>query len=175
MNNNLPWHDVEKSIHKEITWLKNVIDTQENLNFLFAPEQVDKWSSYYFIYRLIAIAIVRGDIKAREINAKNNQDLWDGLTKTFSEPSKAKHGQDWHKRMIDILDKYFTDQDYEVSIEPNLFHGRADLGIHKKGKKNIYIEVGKTSIYKLCVNLLNMKECIILLVPLNNKVIEFEL
>jgi hypothetical protein len=178
MNNNIQksisWDETEKVIHKEISWLKNVIDSVEKSGHLFAPEEIDKWSAYYYIYRLIAMPIVRGDIKAREINAKNNQDLWDGLTKSFNEPQKAKHGQEWHAKMMDVIEKYFADQGYEVITEPMLNNGRADLGVFMAGKKNLYVEVGTTSIYKLCVNLTTMKDSIFLIVPSDHKVIEFE-
>ena len=160
---NLAWHIVEKEIHKEIEWLKKSID-------IMGKAENSPIPSEYYLYRLIAILIVSGQIKAREITSDN---LWGGLS--YAKIEKVhKHGKAWHRKMMDIIDKYFKDQNYDIVTEPNLHNGRADLGIFKKDKKDLYIEVGTTSIYKLCLNLHFMKDIIILIVPSNNKVIEFE-
>jgi hypothetical protein len=160
---NLSWHIVEKEIHKEIEWLKKSID-------IMGKAENSPIPSEYYLYRLIAILIISGQIKAREITSN---DLW-GKLKYKKIEKVHKHGKDWHRKMMNIIDKYFKDQNYDIVTEPNLHNGRADLGIFKKDKKDLYIEVGTTSIYKLCLNLHFMKDIIILIVPSNNKVIEFE-
>lgn len=166
---NLPWHIVEKQIHKEIDWLKRVIDTRDKEQMLPTPEGINKWSSNYYLYRLVAILIVSGKIKAREIKSSN---LW-GKNKNIKKVHR--HGKAWHKKMMNIIDNYFKVQEYNITTEPNLHQGRADLGIFKKNKKDLYIEVGTTAVYKLCINLHFMKNCIILVVPSENKIIEFEI
>lgn len=168
------WHEVEKQIHKEILWLKDNIITFDKIKPPSASLEFNKWSTSYYLYRLIAISIVNGKIKAREINSKGNNDLWDGLTKSSGIPIKAKHGKEWHRNMIDVIEKYFKKDGFEVTIEPSLNYGRADLGVFKEGKKNLYVEVGSVSIYKMCINLHAMKDSIFLSIPSEQKIIEFE-
>lgn len=170
----LPWHIVEKAINDEIFWLKEVIHTRDKIDLPISSEEISIWATNYYLYRLIAILIVSGIIKAREIKSMPNYDLWDGLTKSVSLPISARHGQEWHRKMIDIIEHYFKSQEYEVTIEPFLNHGRADLGVFKDRKKNLYVEVGTTSLDKLCLNLSTMKESIFLLVAVEDKIIEFE-
>lgn len=64
-------------------------------------------------------------------------------------------------------------QGYEVEREPNIHWGRADLGVYKKGTQNLYIEVGTTSLFKLLVNLTAMRNITYLIVPSDDKLIEF--
>lgn len=76
--------------------------------------------------------------------------------------------------MMNVLDQYFTSQGYEVNVEPYLNNGRADLGIYKEGKKFLFVEIGTLSIYKLWINLQTLKDALFLIVPSEDKVIEFE-
>ncbi|MDP2812690.1 MAG: hypothetical protein Q8O32_03285 [bacterium] len=169
-NKGLPWHIVEKRIHEEIDWLKKVIDVVEEENNLDTALGMGRWAINYYLYRLIAILIVNGQIKAKEINSRN---LWgDGDITNIDKTHR--HGQEWHVNMMNIIDNYFKKQNYLVSTEPNLYHGRADLGIFMENKKDLYVEVGTTSIYKLCLNLHFMKDNIFLIVPQENRVIEFK-
>jgi len=62
---------------------------------------------------------------------------------------------------------------YKVIREPNLYWGRADLEVYKQGEKLLFIEVGTISLFKLWTNLKLMKNCIYLIVPDDNKLIEF--
>ena len=77
MNNkqktDLPWHVVENAIDKEITWLKQVIDTHSKEGVLSVSKEINKWAGNYYLYRLMAILIVSGQIKARQINSDH---LW---------------------------------------------------------------------------------------------------
>ena len=59
--------------------------------------------------------------------------------------------------------------------EPDVYGGRADLGVFKKGKPNLYIEVGTTSLYKLWLNLArkSLQKFTYLIVPDDDKLIEF--
>jgi len=75
--------------------------------------------------------------------------------------------------MMDVIDRYFGIQGYEVVTEPHLNSGRADLGVFMDGKKDLYVEVGTTSVDKLTVNLASMPNCVFLLVPESNRIIEF--
>ena len=167
INKNLSWHIVEKKINEEIDWLRKVIHVNNDEAGLVTNREISKWATNYFLYRLIAILIVSGQIKAREINSAN---LWGkGLVDKVH-----RHGKEWHSRMMDKIDDYFRSQGYEITTEPHTHQGRADLGVFMKGKKDLYVEVGTISLYKLCLNLHFMKDCIILLVPSENQVIEFE-
>ena len=178
-NNNqtgLPWHIVEAQINKEIEWLKANIPTRGKM---IADDIYNKHGlkcehcDYY--YRKIALLIIQDKIKAREIKAKGIKDLWDGLTIQSNTLKKEKHGGEWHRTMMGILEKYFTEQGYEVMLEPHLNHGRADLGIFKNNEKTLYVEIDTVSIHKLWVNLQTMKDCKFLIVPSVDKVIEFEI
>ena len=71
------------------------------------------------------------------------------------------------------LTTYFENQGFEVIPEPFLNKGRADLGIYKDGYKDLFIEVGTTSAYKLWWNLQMLTDSVILLVPDENHAIEF--
>ena len=42
---------------------------------------------------------------------------------------------------MNIIDNYFKSQGYDITVEPNTHHGRADLGIFKQNKKDLYVEV----------------------------------
>ena len=166
----LPWHIVEKAIDKEITWLKEVIDTRSKEGVLSVPKEINKWAGNYYLYRLIAVLIVSGQIKAKEINSDH---LWGEID--YSEIKKLhKHGKGWHIKMMNIIDDYFKSQGYDITVEPNMHHGRADLGVFKQNKKDLYVEVGTIDIYKLCVNLHFMKNFVLIIVPDKNRIIEFE-
>ena len=175
-NYGLPWHIVEAQINKEINWLKGTIPTRGKM---IADDvynnQHSKCENCDYYYRKIALLIVQGKIKAREINAKEIKDLWGEITDEAETLKKEKHGGEWHRSMMGVLEKYFANQGYEVTLEPHLNNGRADLGVFKNGEKNLYIEIDTVSIYKLWVNLQTMKECKFLVVPSENKVIELEI
>jgi len=75
--------------------------------------------------------------------------------------------------MMDVITEYFANQDFEVITEPMLSQGRADLGIYKDGHMDLFVEIGDTSLYKLWWNLQILTNCRILLVPDENRAIEF--
>ena len=118
--------------------------------------------------------IVQGKVKATEFRAKGANVLWGAVNDSGSSKSiKHKYGQEWHRSMMDVIDRYFGIQGYEVVTEPHLNTGRADLGVFLDGKKDLYVEVGTTSVDKLTVNLASMPNCVFLLVPESNRIIEF--
>ena len=159
----MEWHIVEEKINEEIIWLKNTIP-------VFNSE--DKYDvSCDCFYRKIALLIITGLIKVREVNALDNGCLWGNL-KNNNVIKIHKHGSDWHQGMMNILDNYFKNDGYEVVTEPTLNFGRADLGLFR-ASEIIYVEVGTTSIKKLYVNLSTLKNATILLVPREEQVIEF--
>lgn len=57
--------------------------------------------------------------------------------------------------------------------EPNLYWGRADLGVYKKRRHALFIEVGTVSLLKLFINLRSMRNFIYLVMPNDEKLIEF--
>ncbi|MCD6391207.1 MAG: hypothetical protein J7L92_04370 [Dehalococcoidia bacterium] len=117
--------------------------------------------------------IVTGKIKAREFIARDGHDLWDDLTQKYGIKKSARHGGVWHRKMMDVLTEYFVKQGFEVVTEPFLSQGRADLGIHKDGHMDLFIEIGDTSAYKLWWNLQMLPNSNILLVPDERQAIEF--
>lgn len=179
-NNNelsdLPWHIVEQAINKEIQWLKESIPVRNQGEFFDSLEGRNlKCDNCDYIYRKIALLIITGKLKAREIVAKNNHDLWDDLTKTINEPTKYKyHGKEWHRKIMEAIDHFFGSQGYNVTTEPCLNNGRADLGIYMGKKKHLFVEVGTTSIYKLWINLKTIRDSVFLIIPSEDKIIEFE-
>ncbi|MBI4281522.1 hypothetical protein HY625_01735 [Candidatus Uhrbacteria bacterium] len=119
--------------------------------------------------------IIKGIVRVKEYNTTADKDLWDGLTKTTRPSKKHRHGEEWHRTMMAAIERYFKKQKYRVILEPDLHHGRADLGVYKKGKKNLFIEVGTlSSIRKLWLNLQTMHDTIFLCAPSEHKIIEFE-
>ncbi len=99
--------------------------------------------------------------------------MWDDLTRRQYVKKSVRHGAEWHRKMIGVLTTYFKNQGFEVIPEPYLSKGRADLGVYKDSYKDLFIEVGTTSIYKLWWNLQMLTNCKILLVPEENYAIEF--
>ena len=69
----------------------------------------------------------------------------------------------------------FLSLGFKVVREPDVSGGRADLGVFKKGKPTLYIEVGTTSFFKLWLNLARkrIKNFTYLIVPNDDKLIEF--
>lgn len=157
----LPWDVVEKAVNKEIKWLKETIEDSpfNNREEKFCNE---------CIFRKIAILILSGKIKAKDI--KSSVPLW-GKNSSFV--LGKFHGKDWHSGMMRLLASYFKSLEYEVAIEPNLNFGRADLGVYKEGERALFIEVGTVSISKLLFNLKSMEDTVILLVLSLNHAVEF--
>jgi hypothetical protein len=162
----LPWHIVEEAINREIEWLERVIEQT-------VIGKVPGCDDCRYTYRKIALLIVTGKITAKELIARDGHDLWDDLTQKHGIKKSARHGGVWHRKMMDVVTEYFANQGFEVIPEPYLSQGRADLGIHKDGHMDLFVEIGDTSPYKLWWNLQMLTNCRILLVPDENRAIEF--
>ena len=157
----LNWNLVEKSIRKEIDFLE--------LNILPSPfHQNDPIKCLDCLWRLIAILIVSGDIKAEKINCQKDF-IWGDVDASIINQDK-EHGADWHNSTIQKVKKYFSHKNFIVDYEPNLYLGRSDLGIKSL---NLFIEIGTINIYKLYINLLNIGSNKIILVPQDDVIIEF--
>jgi len=74
---------------------------------------------------------------------------------------------------MEQIEDFFLRQGYKVIREPILHWGRVDLGIFKKNKQDLYIEVETTSFFKLWMNLRIMENFTFLIVPNDDKLIEF--
>jgi integrase/recombinase XerD len=164
------WHVVENFINKEIDWLKDNIPTM--------PERYKENPPFFkhddSIFRKIAILIVSNEAKATEFRSENeNKDLWNNLTEKKNINRINRHGQEWHKKMMDVTHEYFKLRNYEITLEPVLNYGRADLGIGSNSHNPLYIEVGTVSLFKLWYNLSTMKNVTFLIIPSENKAIEF--
>ncbi len=162
----LPWHIVEEAISNEIRWLERAIDQT-------VIDKVPGCDDCRYTYRKIALLIVTGKIKAKEFIASEGHDLWDGLTQKHGIEGFARHGGDWHRKMMDVIAEYFENQGFEVIPEPFLSQGRADLGVHKNGYMDLFIEIGTTSAHKLWWNLQMLTNSKVLLVPDEKRAIEF--
>jgi hypothetical protein len=162
----LPWHTVEEAINREIKWLERAIEQT-------VIGKVPGCDGCRYTYRKIALLIVTGKITAKELIARDGHDLWDDLTQKHGIKKSARHGGVWHRKMMDVVTEYFANQGFEVIPEPYLSQGRADLGIHKDGHMDLFVEIGDTSPYKLWWNLQMLTNCRILLVPDENRAIEF--
>jgi len=162
----LPWHIVEEAINGEIEWLERVIEQT-------VIGKVPGCDDCRYTFRKIALLIVTGKIKAKEFIARDGHDLWDDLTQKHGIRGSARHGGDWHKRVMDVITEYFESQGFEVIPEPFLSQGLADLGIYKDGHMDLFVEIGTTSAYKLWWNLRMLMNSKILLVPDEKRAIEF--
>lgn len=162
----LPWHVVEKAINHEIEWLRGVIQQA-------IVGKVPGCDDCRYTYRKIALLIITGKTMAKEFIARDGHDLWDDATDKHGIKKSARHGGTWHRKMMDSLTEYFEKQDFEVTTEPFLSQGRADLGIHKDGHMDLFIEIGTTSVHKLWLNLQTLTNSKILLVPDEKRAIEF--
>ena len=165
------WHIVEKTISKEINWLKN--------NIAILPGEYKKNHSLIdcddCLLRKIAILIVSKKVVVTEYKTKEI-DLWDNLTKQQSlENIINRHGEEWHQKIMNVISNYFKLQNYKVTAEPVMNYGRADLGVYKKGERNLFIEVGTVSLFKIWYNLSTMKNITLLIVPFENYAIEFKI
>jgi hypothetical protein len=173
--NPLPWHEVEYSILKEEAWLQEVFD--------FGPySEADQSTpippglSNDKMIRQIAISIVRGVIEAREIQSNKEFSLWSDMQIDMSLDiqNEERHGGYWHQRMMGVVKKHFTNTGFEVVNEPTLSLGRADLGVYKDGYKNLFVEIGTTSLFKTWFNIQTMSETIFLFIPTTTRAIELQ-
>lgn len=162
----LSWHLVEEGINREVEWLRRVIHQH-------VGEKIPGCDNCPYTYRKIALLIITGKVKAKEFAARERHDLWDDLTRKHGIKKLARHGGEWHRKMMGILTEYFENQGFEVIPEPFLNKGRADLGVYKDSHKDLFIEIGTTSVYKLWWNLQMLTNSKILLVPDENHAIEF--
>ena len=160
------WHEGERRIREEILWLRKVIDT-----FMDKEKHAPSGCKHCYL-RNIATLIVQGDVLATEIKKGTGlSSFWLPLSPV---PGKrVHHGSDWHRETMERIEHHFTRQNYNAIREPVLQQGRADLGIHKSGELDLFIEVGTISLYKLMMNLMVMRHFIYLIVPSSDLLIEF--
>jgi len=159
------WNVIENRIKKEILWLKNNIDTlpagYRSKDALITCEEC--------VLRKLAILIVSGKIRVKKIKFKKLP--WEYDPELYK---NHIHGEEWHRKMMNVVANYFKKDGYQTSLEPIINFGRADVGAFSKSlKPPIYIEVGTTSLYKLLYNLLTMENSIFLIIPIEEHMIEF--
>lgn len=163
--NKTDWNIIENHIKQETLWLKNNIDTlpegYRSKDILMTCEEC--------ILRKLAILIVSSKIKAKKI--KFEQLPWEDNS---DQNENHRHGEEWHRKMMNAVSGYFKVKNFNVALEPILNFGRADLGIFSDSLGSpIYVEIGTTSLYKLLYNLLTMKNSIFLIIPAEEYMIEF--
>lgn len=154
LSKSLPWDKVEKAILKEQKWLKdNLVPSPYKKDDFYGPDYCENC-----IFRRMALLVVSRKVEARDIRSKKS--LWGAKRLENIKP----HGREWHKRMMNLVMTYFRSPGFEVTMEPNLNKGKADLGVYKPGQKNLFIEVGSVSLSKLLFNLESMENSIFLIV-----------
>jgi hypothetical protein len=162
------WDTIEKKIRTEINWLENSVDT-----FLNEEKNAPKGCRECFLRR-IAILIVSGQVKATEITKTPPlKSFWLNKKVKRRAISKKRHGSDWHRETMDKIENHFLSLGFKVAREPDVCGGRADLGVFKKGKPILYIEVGTTSFFKLWLNLQRVRNFVYLIIPDDERLIEF--
>ena len=162
------WVTVERKIKEEMEWLRRVLDT-----FLEEEKAAPMGCRECFLRR-IAILIVSGNVKAAEITKSSSlKSFWIDRKLLTRKRKKIYHGGEWHREMMEKIESHFLCLGYRVVREPNLHHGRADLGIFSKKGKALYVEVGTISFYKLWLNLEAMRNFVYLIVPDDTRLIEF--
>lgn len=162
------WYMVEKKIEREVEWLENSIAT-----FSKEEKAAPKGCHDCFLRR-IAILIVSGEVEAKEITKSLPlKSFWiNKKVKRMNVPRK-RHGSDWHVETMNKIENHFRCLGYKVFREPDLHQGRADLGVYKKGERDLLIEIGTTSLFKLWINLKQRRNFTYLIVPNDDKLIEF--
>lgn len=158
------WNEIENQISEEVIFLSR--------NIIPSPYRQDDFIKCNdCIFRQIAILIVSGKIKMTKIVYTNNE-IWQENKYTKPLTLRKQHGASWHNSLIRIIESYFNQNKYKIKLEPDMYYGRADLGVPSL---NLFIEVGTINLYKLYNNLINMADCRIIIVPENNYLIEFNL
>lgn len=171
--NGLPWHAVEAAIHRETTWLNTVIQTYTSAED--ARDTAGHPVCKDCLLRDIALLIVRGDVKVREITkGAELKEFWHhNKNNAPGKRIKIRHGKEWHSGTMSTIEAHFLSQGFEVEREPNLQWGRADLGVYKDDVPPLLIEVGTTSFFKISRNLQSMQNFMYLIVPDDERLIEF--
>jgi len=158
----MDWNLVEKNIKEEMVFLKD--------NIQLSPfTHSDPIKCNDCLFRLVATFIVSGRIKVSKINY-HDDGIWDRNLLALESNEAKKHGAFWHNSKINIIKKYFEINKFKTQSETKLFYGRCDLSIPDL---KIFIEVGMINLYKLYLNLSNMKKCRILLVLSDSSLLEF--
>lgn len=171
MHTTLPaWREVEEQIAKEINWFKSVIDTYGDKS----KDTAGKPVCNHCTLRTIALLIIYGDVQAQEITKEQQLDsFWlDANTLEHNLPP-IQHGKDWHQEKMTQVENHFISLGFDVEREPHLHFGRADLGVYVKGEDPLFVEVGTTSYFKLAANLKAMQNFVYLIVPDDERLIEF--
>ncbi len=164
------WNYIEKQINKEIDWLKENISIMPR-NYRNDPDLIKCDDC---VYRKLSILIISGKISATEYSCASG-DFW--INKQVEDNSfieKMHHGKEWHRNVMSDIFIYFKNKEYNILKEPTLNYGRSDLGFSVPSlNRMLYIEVGTVSLYKIWLNLLTMKNIVILVIPSRKKIIEF--
>jgi len=164
----LCWRTVEEKIKKEMDWLRGVVGTY------LKEEKLAPMGCRECFMRKIAILIISGKVEAQEITKSSSlKSFWLNKKLNIKNLPKQHHGSDWHKETMGKIENHFLSLGYKVIREPTLHQGRADLGVYKKGVPNLFIEVGTTSFFKLWINLEAVHNFIYLIVPDDDRLIEF--
>lgn len=171
----LPWHEVEKTILKEESWLSEIFDfgTYIDKDTDLKPSGLSNDK----MLRQIAIAIVNGTVEAREIRSSSQCGLWSDKNNFIAESDEGdeRHGSNWHRTMMNTVKQHFSNEGFEVINEPYLGLGRADLGVYKSGYPDLYVEIGTTSLFKTWFNINTMLNKILLFIPTTEYAIEFKI
>lgn len=175
-NASLSWKTVETNIHNEMRWLDDAIDTFHR----DARDTSNNPVCRRCLLRSIAIMIVLGDVGAQEIRRPHSS-FWSASASppplsadTQRENGREiHHGARWHRETMMRIEEHFLSQGFRVEREPYLTYGRADLGVYQEHIPPLFVEVGTTSLYKICMNLEKMNNFVYLIVPADRRLVEF--
>ncbi len=155
----MTWQETEKNIQLYIDFLRENIDASPF-------HQNDPIKCPECILRQIALAILTRNISIKKV--KINKKIKD-LVKNKN--IKA-HGSGWHNNFILVIEEYLKERSVQSIREANLYFGRSDVYLPSL---KLYLEVGTISLYKLFINILNMKDCLIHIIPNDEYFLEIKL
>lgn len=166
---NISWQEVERTINQNILALK------ENISILTAGYKSQTPLSNIIkcddcILRKIATLMAARIVSYEKIPV---QKLWPGFSFNSNAESASRQGKHWHRHTIDSVAQYMKAVGNNITFEPPLNYGRADISITKNNTIT-HIEIGTVSLFKIWYNLMVMPSVVFILVPNEEYIIKFK-
>lgn len=95
------WHVVEEKIKKEMNWLRNIVSTY------LKEEKLAPMGCRECFIRRIAILIISGRIKAKEIKKSPRLKTFWLNKRVKKKRPEICHGSDWHQEMMEKIENHF--------------------------------------------------------------------
>lgn len=166
---NISWQEVERTINQYILVLK------DNISVLAAGYKSQTPLSNIIkcddcILRKIATLMATEIVAYEKIPV---QKVWPGFSFNSNGESASRQGKHWHRHTIDFVAQYLKRVGSDITFEPRLSYGRADIAITEKNAAT-YIEVGTVSLFKIWYNLMVMPSVVFILIPSEEYIIKFK-